>query len=771
MISNKSNLGESFPVDSVNVDNEKKESDINKKVGQVYTDSQQKITTDNSIDNISKKNILNKENKSIDDRMIGRVITFLQEIFNSLKNEFTQLKDKYPSLQEYKTFPTFNLWIKKELEENFFVTFGLFETLYFKSLAETNPLKIEAEVKKNKLMKKELYSLEYILLLIYKLKAANLDQINNMIKFSSNSLDFISTMNFIDDSTKNKLLIVFLLVNKLFNHPKVEEILTVLEKTTVKQLISHPSLNIKFSISSNSIQQQLIKNLNFNLNHVDFLKLVFMRFQKNNIAFGTQASINNPKGESIENEHVFTPMIGCRRLSKEIEKIITLVSTPNNNLETYFESLKNLQTIHLNIQFFTMFVDRMDFKDSAFTQIFNTISILKDYVMVFKTFEPSVTPSNIFSLMNEKNYGFYPQILDLYSYNFTLQLIQENKINNLININHYFTEANQIFREILTYISERPFDCQKQYQNFEKIIRFNEGYIQKYENKSLINKLNESKFHFEIYLAVKDIIEAYNFLEMVIKDFILTEIKVQMFLLKNEKDETNFVKIKQELDNLTHMYDLCLKVLNETHKIFNLYEGDALILSEESSFDPIKNQVEEPINEPMIHLNIEEDKKIEEKEDEIKLETKKESINKIIPIHTEKNKNKSNLLPLIDEKDNPNLENKSYYDEYTEYLEESGWKAHMKRRELLQVLKQNGWKINASSGKGSHAKAEGPNGTIVIVPHHDILAKGTSHSIEQSFVLDKLKDSESKVEKKETPLKKGTRTTQKKKKKNVPRRK
>lgn len=750
------------------ISDQTKESTIKAKLNKIFNDAQKGIDEDSNKEAESKIHIFNKENL-VNDRMLGRTITYFQEIFISLKNEYPLLKEKYPTLgKEYQSFPSFNLWIKKQIEENFFLSSRFLKTIYFNALSDINKLKNDSEIKKSKLFQEEFYTLEYNLLLIFRLELINLDKIDNMIQFSSNKLDFIASMTLIDDSIRNKLLLIFLFIQKLLIHPKLPFILSVLEKTNVNSLISHPSLNIKFSTPANLIKEQLIKNLMFYLDHARLLKIIFLEFQRNDISFGTVAAINDPTGENIEKENVFSPLLGCRKILKEMKTLLTIFSSSNISLENYFEGLKSIQEIATNFQFFSMLKEKIDFKNPFYSQIFNNITILRNYTKIFKSFEPSASSSAIFDIFSEKNYRFFPHILDLYSYNFTLQLIKENKIKNLIEIDRYLIDVKQILDEIFNFVSSRTFNYQRQSLAFAEMISINQEYIQKYENKYLLEKLNQKSNFYEIFSAVDEIFETYDFLEFVIKDFILTEIKIHMFLLKKEKDENIYLKIKKELDDLTNIYDLCLKILNRTHKLFNLYPEDELIFAEQSLLNPLKN--EDSFDD------VNQDKKIEVREsnsffEEIKNElTNLESskINKIPSLNKINKKKKANSNRVYEE-NTSEVRNKSFYEEYNDYLVESGWKAHMKRRKLLQLLKQNGWKINSSSGKGSHTKVEGPNGTIMIVPHSKLLAKGTSHSIEESFLSDQNKEKE-RNSKKDLKLLE-SKASKVKKKKNRPKRK
>lgn len=740
------------------------------KVSKVFIETQNEINSQE----ITPERIIENENKISNDRMISRVISYLQEIFISLKKDYPKLKEKYPSLiQEYQNFPTFNQWLKKNFDENSFSSTSLIMVLYLNSLVQLDHLKNRPEFKRNNILKNEIFNLSFILLLLLKINSDNLCHVETISEHTLNYLDLISKFNSIDNVTKNNFILMFLFVNKLVLHPELPKILSVLDKITVKNLMSHPSLNIKFAYSLNLIKEQFKSKLEYYFNHTCFLNEVFSEFKKRNIDFKTTTFINDDTNkQEIEKETVFTPLIGCRRIFKELENLSRLLSQPNNSLEISFELLKNIQIINKNFQYFSMLNNRSDLNHPFIHQIFNSIPTLKSYLSVYKNFQNSITSKLIFELMNVTSSNFKLYILDIYSYAFTLQLIEEDKIDNLKFIENHFNEVNKIIRIILNYLSMQSFENHKSYENFNNIIKKNQENIIKYKNELYLNKLNDKKNVFEISIAVQEIIDTYIFLDNIIKDFILIEIKVYMYNLKIEKNEDRIIEIKNYLDMLANTYDLCLNILNQTHKILKLFSEDQFILPTEK-LSPIDINSEEIIDHSLIESisqNTIDCKDLEKNEEEIltaseiknesqnELETKKEIVNEEVEFN-------DNSLKTEDLLSEPTI-----FDEYSEYLEETGWKAHMKRRELLQILTQNGWKINASAGKGSHVKAEGPNGTVVIVPHKSTIAKGTNRSIEESFLSDKKKFNETKNKKEVNSISQDKKRTTVKKK-NKPKRK
>lgn len=743
---------------------------IDNKVNKLFNETQNEITSSQEI--ISESTIKN-ESKISNDRMISQVISHLQEIFISLKKEYTILKEKYPSLaQEYQTLPSFNQWLKKSLEENCFFSNTLFSFIYFNTLINLDKLKNHSEIKKNKVFQNEVFSLDYILLLLRNINYKNIDSVKTFFNFTSVHLPLISSYNSIDISTKNKFILIFLFINKLLLHPELAKILAVLDQTTIKNLILHPSLNIKFNYSLKTIKEQFKDNLAFYLNHASFLNNVFNEFKKKNLNFETVSSINDYNKNVIEKENVFTPLIGCRKIFKEIENLLNLLSQRNNSLEVSFELLKNLQIINVNFLYFSLFNNSEDLNHPFFKQIFNNVPILRNYLNAYKNFETSITSKSIFTLINDISSTFKNNILDIYSYSFTLQLIEEGKINNLKSIANYFNEVLNVMTIILNYVAIKSTENKKPFENFNCIIKKNHEIINKYKNESYLSKLNNKNNVFEIFIAVQEIIDTYMFLEDIIKDFILTEIKVHMFSLKNENNEDLIVIRKNDLNMLTNTYDLCLNVLNQTHKLLNLFSEDQFNLpTEQLSYTELnEEEVKDSTLLESVSKNFIDDKNIEKKEEEsliapetkneshIKLETKKEILREEIEFQE----------PSL-ETEEP-LSEQTILDEYSEYLDETGWKAHMKRREILQILTQNGWKINASSGKGSHVKAEGPNGTVVIVPHKSTIAKGTNRSIEESFLLDKKKSNQTENKKEAKSITKNKKKSTLKKK-NKPKRK
>lgn len=716
----------------------------------------------------------NQRERIIIERHINRMITFFQEIFISLKSEYSILKEKYPSLsREYQIFPTFNLWLKNYFETPAISSFSFLLTIYLNALSDINELKNDIEINNNKLTKRKLYELEYFFLKLVDLSSQKDFCLGTMQANFSACLELIQSLTFLDDIVKNKFLIIALALNKILNHKKFIQILQEIELLTFKDIYESKSINLKFHVSLPSLNLQLVKNLKLFSDHTNFLINIFNKINEKNIKIKGVVNINDHQGEKVQKDYEFSPLLRFHQLRKEFNKAITLFSNPNIDLEGYLDFMNSIRVINVNFHEFYLLLDTAVFTQSHFLEFFDNNHTLKNYYEGIKIHEKAITNLEIFYYLNSKIELFNLNTLDNYYYGFALLLIKENKLGNLAFISDYFSDVNNMLVKVFHYFQDSPFECKDQCEFFERKICDIDMQIIKYRDEAILNKLSSSNNVFEIYTAIHDILETYRLLEFFIKNLVLTQIKIKMHELNTEKNEIIINNIKKDLNDLTNIYELCLKILNQTHDFFKLYTEDRLVIQEnDKTTEEISDDIFEEKKEELFikedKLEASSTKHQTELLNDIKKDEKNVLFEKTKKTNKKVNKKKSTVNfkkeKIIEEK------SKSYYEEYMDYLEESGWKAHMKRRELLQVLKQNGWKIDASSGKGSHLKAEGPNRTIVIVPHDNILAKGTSKSIEESFVRDKFKDKETNLEKSEKTLLK-PKNSLLKKKKNKPKRK
>lgn len=660
----------------------------------------------------------------------SQIITWFQEIFRNEKIE-------HPSL------PTFNVWMKNFNAKTILNNENFLVSLYLFTLTTINTLK---KTTFNETQRIKLLQLEYLFLKMEDFVRLHLLPLNEkeelkkeMKEIAISRIETVESCDFLNDSIKNDLTIISIFINGILKHPKLNELNQYINTQNVQDLIFHSSLAINYLVSLKLMVEQIVDFINLFKDYSNFLDDILKKLQqkgilplinlkKNNfeLSENTQVSmynLNRTIYKKLTEIEIRLQTMNFSNIHKEILKVFSLKNNLIKELNLLTNGIFNLKNSHC-IEFENEII-----KNNYLTDMQKSIYHLK----------PTVRNSNIFDLILQKNTHFDSHINGKLFILFSLCLSAKNlEINNQFII-FYLQDVQKVLSELLEFLINNSTESNS-IIHIKTLIDNNNNYLKYFENES--NKNLTFAF-----FAAQCLLNNYFSIEEFFKDKLIFEINNKIYKLNSELDEDKILILKTELDNLSSIYERCVNNLEILRTFLDLMDtliDQQEIISSQSETTLPKSPSADSVPSEDLSTN-----SSSNTTDSILPSVEKESPKLIKDITIEEgvvpskiSKKKIIEKKPITSKNEKKVEEspqKTLFDEYNEINQKLGWKAHLKRRTLLQLLRDNQWKINESAGKGSHVKAQGPNGTVTLIPNTSTIATGTLKSIKESVIQDQLK--------------------------------
>lgn len=681
-------------------------------------------------------------------QVLSQLIAKYQEIFNEIK-------------KEHPNCPKFNVWLKDSLEKySLMIDSSFWGSIYLNLLKEIEILKNNHKNNKEELNK--ITQFEYLCHQMKDYCYYEDTYEEDIVILKNNSkkrLDAALQLDFIPENLKNHLVFTCMFLEKIANHPNLKEILEINStegKLHIADLINHPSLNLKISFDFPQVKEQLKKNIKLFQGYSNLLHSILAKMRQNFIIISVTQNLEDDEGKDIkadEQYSIYSVSLGIKNKFEEIDSILSKYENLDEiSLEEYFEIFNIFSSLSLKFKDYRDFI-KLDGLE-RFSEIFESNHELMRMIKIAQNLGMEENPLTILSLLSHKTHMFIQSVINSYSYGFGSLLMKNNKLNKNYLYSYYF-EIFTLLKKIKEFFSSQPSFIMK---NGNKMIEnfYSEHAIYLKNLRSRIAK--ETKTAYDILPDISHLLTSYGKLEKVIKEVIYDQIKRKLAMLEREKDVNKIELLKIDLNSLYKIYDDCFKIIKTFNKAFVLNNNPVpqeirIKKIEEKKELPTKIEVNEVLPEVSLEMP-QEEITIPKDETSIKIEDKPLDINHNIqdPLPNPSNVSRKTTPKqnILSKKKEEKRGSNEIINEIGSLDDEISYASHKKRRHLLQTLHSKGWKFDESSGKGSHLKAEGPNGTSVFVPKNDVIKHGTFNSIMTSVRQDELKN-ESPTTKKNEP--------------------